>query len=289
MAPMAAGEVTIGADVNGAFNGIGACSGGGNPANRPCTIVVTEYLDRQMTAPCTGTVTRFRLNGIPTNNTYRLRVVRANGDDTATGTATSAAVSIATEGVNTFATNLPIKIGEFVGVDFQDSTEGGLRYLFLPDGLTEFYFYKFPADGIPGSPTGDESSSYLFNADVLCDGEGVPPPPPGPPSNAFKVVSLKGKKLTLELASAGAVTVANPATPKRAKGKAKPKLLKRSSASGGPGLVTVPLKLTGAAKAKLEEAGKVKVKAVISFTPNGGATATLTKGFAVKAPKKPAK
>ena len=48
------------------------------------------------------------------------------------------------------------------------------------------------------------------------------------------------------------------------------KQLKPSTAKGGPGAITVTLKLTKAAKAKLAQAGKLKLRAAISFTPTGG-------------------
>ena len=124
----ASADTTIGVDVNQAHNYTGACDGGGNPANRPCTVVnMITTPARTMQSPCDGTVTRFRLNGVPTANTYRLRAVTDNGNGTYTPTATSAPpVTIQTTGVNEFAASMPIKQGQYVGIDFMNNPVGGL-------------------------------------------------------------------------------------------------------------------------------------------------------------------
>jgi hypothetical protein len=294
LAPASSADVTIGANVNQSTATSGTC-GFESPSERPCTFVNNVIPGQTVTAPCSGTVTRFRLNGIPRPaNHYRLRVVRKNVDGSFTGTASSNPVTIDVEGVNEYETSLSITAGEEIGVDFLDSTEDhGLRDVF-GSAINSFYFFAFPADGgsaFPPSPAA--TFYYLFNADIACATTGPSPAPlpaPAPPSNEFKVVSLKGTTLSLSLASKGTVAIADgSAKPKKAKAastsKANPKLLKPSSASGGPGLATVKLKLTGPAKKTLKAKGKVKVKAKITFTPTGGTASTQVKALTVKAPK----
>ncbi len=298
LAGAAAAEVTIGPDVSGPFNRIGVC-GGLDPANRPCTVMSTLLPGRQAFAPCAGTVTRFRLNGVPTADTYRLRIVSGVGKWGFTGTGTSSPpVQIASEGVNEYPTSLRIAEGSYIGIDFQGSTAPGLR-LFDDPGVTQYYFYAFPPDGGLAAPTGIESSYYLFNADVRCDGEGANPgggggspgdggnvaAPPAAASSTFKFVKLQKQQLILEVASFGKIEISGPSILK--KRGAGPKLLKRSSAEGGPGLVSVPLRLTGAGRQILAEAGKVKVTMVLSFTPVGGDTASRRKTLMVRAAAKP--
>jgi hypothetical protein len=286
LVPASSADITIGANVNQITATSGTC-GYKFPSERPCTIVTTVVPGQTMAAPCDGTITRFRLNGFPKPvNHYRLRVVRKNADGSFTGTATSAQVTIGVEGVNEYPTNLPITAGELLGIDFQDSTEQfGLRWV-GGSAVTAPIFYAFPADGGSAMPNETATFYYLFNADIAC----TPPPAPAtPPSNEFKIVKLKKTTLTLSLASAGAVTITD-ASAKKAKAsaasasKAKPKLLKPSSASGGPGLTDIKLKLTGAAKKKLNATGKVKVKAKIVFTPTGGTAATQLRTLKVKKP-----
>ena len=280
-APASSADTTIGANVNQQTSESGTC-GFVSALERPCTLITTVIPGQTMTSPCDGTITRFRLNGFPRPaNSYSLRVIRINGDGTYTGTATSAPVAIAAEGVNEFPTSLPISAGETIGIDFRESLEEhGLRWV-GGSQVKAGYFYQFPADGTPASPTGPATFYYLFNADVACASPSGPPPPP--PSNEFSVVKLKKTKLTLDLASAGTVTVTD------AKAKAKSKLLKPSSAGGGPGHVVVGLKLTGAGKKKLKEKGKVKVSARITFTPTGGTASTQSRKLTVRKKKKSSK
>lgn len=287
LAPASSADVTIGANVNQSPLTSGTC-GYKFPTERPCTLITSAVPGQTMNAPCAGTVTRFRLNGFvrPANH-YRLRVVRRNADGSFTGTASSAPVAIASEGVNEYATSLPIVAGEQIGIDFLDSTENfGLRWVEPDSGVGAAYFYAFPTDGGSAFPTGSAPFYYLFNADIAC--ASASPGPTPAPSNQFKIVKQKATTLTLELASAGAVTVTDAGAKTKAKAsasKAKPKLLKPSSATGGPGQAKVKLKLTGAAKKTLKAKGKVKVKAKITFTPTGGTASTQTRSFTVKAPK----
>ena len=277
-APVSSADTTIGANVNQQTSESGTC-GFNSALERPCTLITTVIPGQTMTSPCDGTITRFRLNGFPRPaNSYSLRVIRINGDGTYTGTATSAPVAIAAEGVNEFPTSLPISAGETIGIDFQESLEEhGLRWV-GGSQVKAGYFYQFPADGTPATPTGPATFYYLFNADIACTS---PSGPPQPPSNEFSIVKLKKTKLTLNLASAGTVTVTD--------GKAKSKLLKPSSASGGPGHVVVKLKLTGAGKKKLKKKGKVKVSARITFTPTGGTASTQSRKLTVRKKKKSSK
>ena len=163
-------DTTIGADVNQGHNYTGVCDGGGVPANRPCTVVnLATTPARTMQAPCDGTVTRFRLNGIVTVSTYRLRAVTDNGNGTYTPTATSAPpVTIQSPGVNEYPVSMPIKQGQYVGIDFMDDTVPGL-YGYGGPGFFEAVFYAFPGDGTPDTDTPPpDDAIYLYNADVAC-------------------------------------------------------------------------------------------------------------------------
>jgi hypothetical protein len=260
--------VTIGANVNQSTANTGTCSYK-LASERPC-LFLNEIIPGQtaMTAPCDGTITRFRLNGVPKpNNRYQLRVIRKNADESFSGTATSAPVAVSTDGVNEYTTSLPISAGETIGLDFDESAEDrGLRWVETP-GVGSLYFNAFPADGGSELGTGHSAIYYLYNADITCT-----------PSNEFKVIKQKGTTLTLELASNGTVTATDAA-------KGKKKTLKPSSAAGGPGPVQLGLKLNSVAKKTLREKGKVTAKAVLSFTPTGGSASTQTRSFIIKKPK----
>jgi hypothetical protein len=297
---------TFGAEINQSPITAGTC-GFEHSTERPCVFVDNTITSQAglLTAPCNGTITRFRLNGIPhPGNSYALRVIDRNGDGSYTGTATSAPVEIATEGINEYATSLPVSKGESIGIDFEGSTEEhGLRYVSEP-GVSSAVLFAFPADGTPAFPNiASTGFYYLYDADVECAaGSGplsppastptaspTPAPTPVPiaapaPSNSFTVVGLKKSTVILSLASAGKVTVTE-ATAKKKKGAAGGKavaLLRPSSVAGGPGRTNLKLALTAAAKTKLREAGKVTVRASLAFTPTGGTTALQVRSLTVK-------
>src|SRR4051794_3034719 len=101
------------------------------------------------------------------------------------------------------------------------------------------------------------------------------------PSNAF-TAKVKGKKLIVSVSSAGTVAVADAkAKLSAAEAKKKRKLfLNASNGSGGSPRITVKLRLTKLAKAKLRQRGKVGAKARVTFTPNRGIA--LTKKLKLK-------
>lgn len=100
--------------------------------------------------------------------------------------------------------------------------------------------------------------------------EYIPTPLPTSFCNAFSY-SLKGKKLIVSVRAAGTVAVSDPPSPFEASSAKRKRrlLLKPSSASGGPGVIVVPLRLSKLAKAILRKKHKVKVRATITFTPLG--------------------
>jgi hypothetical protein len=296
---------TFGAEINQTPVEAGTC-GFSNAAERPCVFVDNIILSQAglTTSPCTGTITRFRLNGIPRPaNHYALRVIHRNSNGSYTGTATSAPVSIATDGINEYATSLPVAEGESIGIDFEDSTEEhGIRFV-SEFAVSSAVLFDFPADGTAALASIPSTQFYyLFNADVECGGQAPAPPAASPlvstappvtapaaaPSHAFQVLGLKKTTISLTLSSTGKMSVAEAAMKKKANAgaKAKPRLIRPSTVTAGPGPTKLKLALTAAAKARLREAGKVTVRTTLTFTPTGGTTAVQSHTFTVKASKK---
>ena len=94
------------------------------------------------------------------------------------------------------------------------------------------------------------------------------------PSNAF-TSKLKGRKVKFSVTTEGVAQVTDVSTQVATtakKKKKKPKLVKTTSAHGGPGTITVKIKLTKQGSAKLREKGKLKVRVV--YTPDQGLSAT---------------
>ena len=92
-----------------------------------------------------------------------------------------------------------------------------------------------------------------------------PPPAGGTPSNQFTIGTLDGRQLSVDVASAGTVTIDDAGAKDR---------LKESEVTGGPGTLEVKVKLTKPAKRVLKDRGKVKATAAVTFAPTGGTAAT---------------
>jgi hypothetical protein len=140
-------------------------------------------------------------------------------------------------------------------------------------GLTRpFDFQEIPNSTAAGADGSDMGAVELQPSDL--------------PSNAFTVGKLKGKKLKLSLSSEGTIEVADAAAKSSSAVAAKAKkTLKPSSAKGGPGAIAVTLKLTKGAASKLRRAGKLKLRAAITFTPTGGLPSSKTAKLKLKAKK----
>jgi hypothetical protein len=291
--PAAAETVTVGASLSSppGFAGTGTCAFD-DLMDRPCVIVPVKIPGAaNLTSPCEGTVVRFRLSGYvkPVNN-YSIRVMRRNSTFGFTSLAKSAAVQIQQIGVNEYSTNLPIAAGDYIGVDFESSVEnGGLNWV-AGAGVYEQLVYKpFDSSGTDSTPNFVEQSHYLFNADVECKGGGQSQGPPTVPNNSFTIGKVVGRSVLVDVGSVGEVRIVDGSKRPKAKAsaagkgkKAKPKVLKPSSARGGSGEVKVPLKLTKAAKAILMEKGKVRVTALVTFAPDGGTSASQIKKLTIK-------
>jgi Kelch motif len=107
-------------------------------------------------------------------------------------------------------------------------------------------------------------------------------------SNAFSY-RVRGKRLLVTVEASGTVEVKGEKGGSRAASARKRKKrspLRPSSASGGPGTIAVPLRLGKAAKGKLRRKGKVRVRATITFSPQGGLANSQTAKLKIKAKKK---
>ena len=153
-------------------------------------MAAVESPAQQMRAPCAGTVTTWRVNIAAQNDTFRLRVIRDNGDGTFTSTASSAfQTASALPGVVVFPTSVPIATGEYLGVDLSDPGAILARNLFGNS------LFKPPlVDGTPQAVNGDASVVPLVNADVACSAPAVPAGPTGQRAAALKKCKKKRSK-----------------------------------------------------------------------------------------------
>ena len=122
------------------------------------------------------------------------------------------------------------------------------------------------ADGrvlVAGGYNGTQPVKQLKSAEIL-----------SVPSNSFKA-KLNGMRVTFKVTDQGIASVTDTSTKVATtakKGKKKPKLVKTTKKHGGPGKITVLVKLTALGNARLRQKGKLRIKVV--YTPDGGVAAT---------------
>src|SRR5215211_4412201 len=110
-APASAAAVTIGSDLATDANAGGGCN------TQPCTLVAFTIPGRQTASPIDGVVTSWRIRDAAGGGTLSLRVVRPAGGNTFIGAGTSAPEAILPSILQTFSTRLPIRAGDFVGMN----------------------------------------------------------------------------------------------------------------------------------------------------------------------------
>ncbi len=115
-----------------------------------------------------------------------LRVLAPHGANTYTGAGTSAPQMSNGVATQSFATNLPIRAGQAIGIDDPNDDFLGIRFAV---GSHLFWSTPLLADGSTraGIPPGGAAGEVGFNADVQTSGAllgcggrsgGTPPPPP---------------------------------------------------------------------------------------------------------------
>ena len=146
---------------------------------------------------------------------------------------------------------------------------------------------------VPGGGSGSGAGGASSGGSGGSGGTVSPPGPPSagpilPPSNAFSVGRVRGRVLPVDVSSRGTLAVADArsrATAAKRRRKRATTSLKPTSATGGPGTISVALRLTRQASAKLKRRGRLRVAARLTFTPSGGAPATQTTTLGLTAAK----
>jgi hypothetical protein len=154
----ASAVVTVGSPLAGPFTQ-GACDATGG-----CTIADLALVapGPPVASPVTGTIIRWRVVGATPVPGYAIRALGRGAGAMFTGAGTSTPVTPFGGGVETFGADLPIKAGEYVGINVPEG--GGIDGI-SPGGQ---YAALVPelADG--GSANAlEESGEIAFNADVL--------------------------------------------------------------------------------------------------------------------------
>lgn len=165
LAAPANGAITIGSDLTKAPTLGLLCS-------PTCTLYSPAIPGRDTASPIDGVVVRWRIRAGSTAGPVQLRVTRPAAGGQSTGLSTSQVENPPVNAVSTFATRLPIKAGDFAGIDidnagpnyFNDTTPAATRSAFQP---------KLAANETRAPTSANQPSrEVLVNADIELDADG---------------------------------------------------------------------------------------------------------------------
>ena len=211
-----------------------------------------------VSSPVNGTVVRWRIRVGGSTRLTNLRIIRPLGGGLFTGAGTSPSVLPPTNATTTYDAQLPIRIGDYIGIDCCESA--GAEFFVAGAAIRNEWQQPSLGDGGPARPP---SFTNLYEVAVNAE-----------ITSTFTVDAITRNKkngtatLTVTVAHAGELTgagkgvkVANAAT--------------SSKTVTAPGSVQLLIKAKGRKeKKKLNSTGKVKVKPKITYTPTGGETVT---------------
>jgi hypothetical protein len=211
-----------------------------------------------VSSPLNGTIVRWRIRVGDYTRATNLRIIRPLGGGLFTAAGTSPSVLPPINATTTYDAQLPIRIGDYIGIDCCEFPAPGAEF-FVTGAAIRNEWQPRLADGGPARPpSSTELYEVALNADI---------------TSTFTVDGITRNTkngtatLTVTVAHAGELTgtgkgikVANAAT---------------SSKTVTPGSVQLLIKAKARKKKKkLNSTGKVKVWPEITYTPTGGETVT---------------
>lgn len=267
-APSAEGAVTIGSNLGREPNTNYLCNLSGCTAFQGA-LPADSQAAGGLVSPINGTVTVWRIRTTSFGNTpAALRIIRPLAGNLFTGAGTSTVVTPPPSATTPFSTQLPIAIGDRIGLDFTDA-----NYYVTNTGATRSFFDPPLADGSAGTaPNGTMNNREItINADIE-------------PTSTFAVNEVKPGKagkvtVTATLPNAGTLVAGDvrDTALAAAAAKKKTKYLKRSSVQiGAPGTASLQVNPTKAGRRALALHPRVKGKLKLAFTPTGGSASTQT-------------
>jgi hypothetical protein len=223
-----------------------------------------------ISSPLNGTVVRWRIRVGDSTRVTNLRIIRPLGGGMFTGAGTSASVTPPINATTTYEAQLPIRIGDYIGLDCCNPGPPGAEFFVSDVPAIRDEWQPSLADGGPGRPPYSAGLYEIaLNADI---------------TTTFTVDAITRNKkkgtatLTITVAHAGEVTGSG-------KGVKVANAAVISKPVSGPGSVQLLIKAKSRKKKrKLNSTGRVTVKPKITYTPTGGETAT--KAVRVKLKKK---
>jgi hypothetical protein len=222
-------------------------------------------------SPTDGTIVSFGLKtGVLSgaNETDTFRLAQENGDTPEmTGAGTGPTITVHQPGTYSFPASLPIKAGDYIGIDTPSTRAVAAPAPCGPPPNTGGYFTYHPVltNGGPFQPADANSvCELLINAVVA-------------PSSKFSFGKLQRNVklgivfLTVEVPGPGKLTLSGRGVAKQARAPQGAVISKSAKTAGS---VKLEVKPKGAAKAKLNATGRATVRVKVTFTPIGGDPAT---------------
>jgi hypothetical protein len=235
----------------------------GTPPNS-CSNLTADWVQPTVTSgnsyvvPATGGVTSWTLTSWSTKASttagqhYTMKVLRHLTGVNYTVVAHDGPRAL-TAGMNTFATSLPVKAGDLLGMnDNSVSPFVSTACAFAAPGDTDFFSTgRDLADGQSG-PIGGPSPNFRLNIAAVVT-----------PTNSFTLGAvIRNKKkgtatITASVPNPGDLSVSGTG-------------VRTSSLAAAPGEVQVTIAATGKRRKKLRRNGKVSLSPVVTFVPTGG-------------------
>jgi hypothetical protein len=153
-----AAPITLGPPLSGVF-GPGSCIEPGG-----CTLVHIALPGTEMvSSPVDGVITSWSVKGASAIPGYAIRTITRTGKHSFIGGGSSSAETPSGGGVETFATDLPIKKGELLGLDVPMN---GAIGVITPAGAESGYIYPILAEGHSTIGGAENKEEEAFDAQV---------------------------------------------------------------------------------------------------------------------------
>ncbi len=160
----ASAATTIGSDLTATPNLSLGCA----PS---CTLSSPSLAGSSTASPINGVIVRWRIKAGGGAGPTALRVLRPATGDERVGVGTSQVENPVTGTISTFATQLPIRAGDFIGIDIDNT---GPNYFNADDPADSRHAWQpaLPNAGPPTSPTTTQTGrEVLVNADIEVDAD----------------------------------------------------------------------------------------------------------------------
>jgi hypothetical protein len=238
-----------------------------NYSPRPTFSNVSLASDRQapggLTSPVNGTVVRWRIRVGDSTRITNFRIIRPLGRGLFTGAGTSPSVTPPIHATTSYEVQLPVRIGDYIGVDCCDPGvfEPDAEFFVTGGGAVRNEWQPSLADGEAGrAPLRTNAYEVALNAEI-------------DPTSTFTLDAITRNKnkgtatIAVNVPNPGELTVSG-------RGVKVANAAVTSKQVRAPGRVRLLIKAKGRKKRKLNSTGKVKVWPEITYTPIGGSAST---------------